>query len=352
MSGVLRSRTRRISADVKPTSAVVDRAAPRSEPEPESELEIYSKEVLAELTKDGLPPTPNNFSLYFDRLLEDKSQNTRNQIVSILELEESNDDENSIILEQSLKQGFVSIKNILGVTATLYKNMSLMTKILDKRKEELQACNDLQESRSVATSLESDILKLNVILKKQSASMKEMYEDTAKIIKNVENETIFDNQYGVYNKRYLLGKVEQEIELIRKFKHKSSLIMIELSKELKQSVNNDKAVMLMTKTVARLLLKTSRRSDTVAHYGGGLFAMLLKHTDIESAKKASERLCDLVSNSNFFLADREIQLKISIGITDITEKYSVEETIVSAMDAIEKAYEDSKLDYAVLLRDN
>jgi diguanylate cyclase (GGDEF)-like protein len=128
--------------------------------------------------------------------------------------------------------------------------------------------------------------------------------------------------------------------------------MIELSKDLKQSVNNEKAIILMTKTVARLLLKTSRRSDTVAHYGSGLFAMLLKHTDIESAKKASERLCDLVSNSNFFLADREIQLKISIGITDITEKYSVEETVVSAMDAIEKAYENPKLDYAVLLRDN
>ncbi len=351
MSGALRSRTRRTTGDATPTSAVVDRAVTKSEAEPESELEIYSKEVLVELMKDGLPPTPNNFSLYFDRLLEDKSQNTRNHIVSILELEESNDDENGIMLEQSLKQGFTSIKNVLGVTATLYKNMSLMIKILDKRKEELQACTDLQESRSVAASLESDILKLNAILKKQSGSMKEMYEDTAKIIKNVENETIFDNQYGVYNKRYLLGKVEQEIELIRKFKHKSTLIMIELSKELKQSVNNEKAIMLMTKTVARLLLKTSRRSDTVAHYGSGLFAMLLKHTDIESAKKASERLCDLVSNSNFFLADREIQLKISIGITDVTENHSVEEIVVSSMDAIEKAYENPKLDYAVLLRD-
>ncbi len=94
--------------------------------------------------------------------------------------------------------------------------------------------------------------------------------------------------------------------------------MIELSRELTTSVNNEKAIVLMTRTIARLLLKTSRRSDIVAHYGNGVFAMLLKHTDIESAKKASERLCDLVSNSNFFLADREIQLKISIGITDIT----------------------------------
>ena len=180
--------------------------------------------------------------------------------------------------------------------------------------------------------------------------MKTMYDDTAQIVKNVENETIFDNQYGVFNKRNLLTKIEQEIELIGKFKHKSSLIMIELDRTLKESVGNDKAVMLMTKTIARLLLKTSRRSDTVAHYGGGTFAMLLKHTDIESAKKASERLCDLVSSSNFFLGDREIQLKISIGVTDITESHSVEEIVVSSIDGIEKAYENPKIDFAVLLR--
>lgn len=355
MAGALRSRTRRNVSDEETSTAVTQSSSSSSSvrhanTDPEGDLETYAKEVLATLIKDGLPPTPNNFSLYFDRLLEGKSQNTSQQIISILELEESNVDENSIILEQNLKQGFTSVKNILGVTANLYKNMALMTKILDKRKEELQGNIGPSETKSVAASLESDIIKLNSILKKQSSSMKTMYDETAKIVKNVENETIFDNQYGVFNKRNLLTKLEQEIELIHKFKHKSSLIMIELSRVLRQSVANEKAIMLMTKTIARLLLKTSRRSDTVAHYGGGTFAMLLKHTDIESAKKASERLCDLVSNSNFFLADREIQLKISIGITDVTENSSVEDIIVSSMDGIEKAYADTNIDYAVVLR--
>jgi diguanylate cyclase (GGDEF)-like protein len=224
-----------------------------------------------------------------------------------------------------------------------------MTKILEKRKQELESSGE-RDAMSVAESLEGDINKLNSIVKKQSVNLKTMYDDTAKIIKNVENETIFDNQFGVYNKRNLMTKIEQEIGLVEKFKHKSSLIMIELSRELKDSVKNEKAIMLMTKTIARLLLKTSRRSDTVAHYGDGVFAMLLKHTDIESAKKASERLADLVSNSNFFLADREIQLKISIGITDITEDSSVEEIIVSAISGIKKAYQNTKIDFAVLLR--
>jgi diguanylate cyclase (GGDEF)-like protein len=347
MAGTLRSRARRNISKIKeePVVATLEMDVPTSD------LEIYSKEVLSDLISDNLPPTPNNFSLYFDRLLEDKSENLRKQILSILELEESNDDENTILLEQSLKKGFTSVKSILTVTANLYKNMSLMTKILDKRKSELEDNKDILAAVGVANSLASDVSKLNSILKKQSSHMKVLYDDTANIVKSIENETIFDNRYGVYNKRYLMTKIEQEIGLITEFKHKSSLIMIELSRELYDSVNNEKAITLMTRTIARLLLKTSRRSDTVAHYGNGVFGMLLKHTDINSAIKASERLCELVSNSNFFLADREIQLKISIGITEISNLCSVEEIVVSAMDGIEKAYGNKNLDYAVSLKE-
>jgi len=348
MAGTLRNRNRRNSSvtdssilSPETTSNALDLD------NPSGDIEIYSKEVLHALIDDNLPPTPNNFSLYFDRLLEDKSENLRKQIVSLLELEESNDAETTIELEHSLKKGFSSIKNILGTTASLYKNMTLMTKILDKRRKELLESSETEETVNIAAALDSDISKLNAIVKKQSTQMKSLYDETAVIIKNVENETIFDNKYGVYNKRYLMTKIDQEIGLIKEFNHKSSLIMIELSRDLKHSIPNEKAILLMTRTIARLLLKTSRRSDTVAHYGNGVFAMLLKHTDIESAKKASERLCYLVSNSNFFLSDREIQLKISIGITNIDANFSVEETVVAVISGVDKAYENKDVDYVV-----
>ncbi|MDF1875360.1 GGDEF domain-containing protein [Sulfurimonas sp. SAG-AH-194-I05] len=352
MAGTLRSRNRRTisedSMDSMPPSSHSTSSAhgdPLDMDNPSSDLEIYSKEVLASLINDNLPPTPNNFSLYFDRLLENKDEALRKQIVSMLELEESNDAESTIELEHSLKQGFASIKSILGTTANLYKNMSLMTKILDKRRKELDI--NTSSTATIASALNNDISKLTAVVKKQSSHMKTLYDETASIVKNVENETIFDNKFGVYNKRYLLSKVEKEVKLVQEFKHNSSLIMIELSRDLKASISNEKALMLMTRTIARLLLKTSRRSDTVAHYGNGIFSMLLKHTDIESAKKASDRLCYLVSNSNFFLADREIQLQISIGITDIDPDYSVDEILVCAMNGIDKAYESTDTDYAV-----
>lgn len=340
-------RRRRSIADVSeetPGSTTISTSALS---EPTSDLEVFSKEVLMALVSDNLPPTPNNFALYFDRILEDKSDSLRKQINAIMEFDDDADDEKTIVLEKNLKEGFASVKNILGVTANLYKNMALMTKILDKRKIELSANPDAQIANSIIGMLEKDVSKLNDILKKQIGQMRTMYDETADIIKSVEKETIFDNHFGIYNKRYLLSKLDQERNLIMEFKHKSSLIMIELSKELEETVNNEKALGLMTRTIARLLMKTSRRSDIVAHYGNGVFSMVLKHTDPKSAQKASERLIELVSTSNFFLAEKEVQLRISIGIADINPAHSTDEIIVCALDAMERAYGNEKLDYAI-----
>jgi diguanylate cyclase (GGDEF)-like protein len=315
--------------------------------EPASDLEVYAKEVLGALINDNLPPTPNNFSLYFDRILEDKSEALRKQITDVLELEEDNDDEQTISLEKNLKQGFSSIKNVLQVSANLYKNMTLMTKILEKRKHELEDYPEQESTVKVIDSLQNDVNKLNDILKKQNEQMKTHYESTANIVKSVESNTIFDNQFGVYNKRYLLNKLDQERNLIKEFKHKSSLIFITLSNKLKDEISNEKAVILMTRTIARLLLKTSRRSDLVAHYGNGVFAMMLKHTDIASAEKAGARLCDLVASSNFFLAEQEITLRISVGIKNINPDESTEAIIVAALDAMNEANDNPARDYVV-----
>ncbi|MFZ2890124.1 GGDEF domain-containing protein [Sulfuricurvum sp.] len=315
--------------------------------DPTSDLEIFAKEVLTALISDNLPPTPNNFALYFDRILDEKSESLRRQIGSVLEFEEDDQSEKSIELEKILKQGFSSVKSILQLSATLYKNISLMDKILEKRQEEIKIIPSLVGASNLLSSLESDVAKLSSILKKQVSHMKTIYEETATIVKQVEHETIFDNQFGVYNKRYLITKLEQERNLIDEFKHKSSLITVRLSKETANTIQSEKAQMLMVRTVARLLLKTSRRSDIVAHYGDGIFVMLLKHTDIESAKRASERLYDLVASSNFFLAEKEVQLRIAIGVSEFKASVGVEQTLICTLNAMNAADNESALRYMV-----
>jgi PleD family two-component response regulator len=85
----------------------------------------------------------------------------------------------------------------------------------------------------------------------------------------------------------------------------------------------------------------------VAHYGEGVFAMVLKHTDIDSAKRASERLFDLVSCSNFFIAEQEIQLRIAIGVAEINASEGIEQILVGTLNAMEAADNDPKLRFMV-----
>ena len=82
MAGSLRSRKRRDIGDAVESAPhdIVGSGTSLNMSEPTSDIEIYAKEVLSALIKDNLPPTPNNFSLYFDRLLEDKSEHLRKQI--------------------------------------------------------------------------------------------------------------------------------------------------------------------------------------------------------------------------------------------------------------------------------
>ncbi len=319
-----------------------DNSTPTAAPlaSPESSLEKLASEAVSALIKDGVPPLPNNFQLYFDRLLEEQPEEVQKEIQSMMELEDNNSDEQQIALEQKIKNAFRSIKQLLQISSNLYKNMTLMSRILSKRQAELAGFKD-SELKTVVKTLQGDVSKLGTILDKQIVGMKNYYQETADIVKEVEQGSIFDQQFGVYNKRYLLSRLEQEASQVAQFKHSSSLMTVTLTNEIRDIVPSEKAVLLMERTVARLLMKTSRRSDIVAHYAQGVFAMLLKHTDLVNAERAANRLIDLVKSTNFFLGEKEVILGVNIGIASIISSRTAEETLLVALDAMKKVSLDT-----------
>jgi diguanylate cyclase len=331
------------SFDAPAMPSVPDMGAPTPMASPEGSLEKLSSQVVSELIRDGVPPIPTNFQLYFDRLLEEQSQEVQEEMHSLMELEDSNNDEQAMALEQKVKSAFRSIKQLLQISSTLYKNMTLMSRILSKRQAELGGFKD-PDLKQVVKALQGDVSKLGTILDKQIRNMKEQYQSTASVVQEIEQGSVFDQQFGVYNKRYLITKLGFEAKQVEQFNHKSSLVTVSLSNEMRDLVPSEKAVLLMEKTVARLLMKTSRRSDIVAHYSQGVFSMLLKHTDLINAERASKRLIDLVSSTNFFLGEKEVVLSVNIGIANIAATRSAEETLLAALEAM-KQISLSKTDY-------
>ena len=302
--------------------------------EPTSELELYVQEIMNEMVRQNVPPTPSNFETYFDKMLESRSPEFRKRILKILELEDTGEHEQQTLMEQHLKDAFNNIRKFMQLINLIYKNIRYLVNILEKRRFELKIATDKASVGSLINLIEKDMKTINEIIKKESAAIKERYEATSELVYEAQELAIYDSRFGVYKKNYFLKKVEQEVKLIKEFHHESIIMMVRVREDLLKKIESQKIRHMILRTVARLLLKTSRRSDLVAVYDDEVFAILMRHTSVQNAKRAAERLKDLVNNANFFIADNEVNLDVNIGIARIDLERTIEMSIVCALDAI------------------
>jgi len=180
-------------------------------------------------------------------------------------------------------------------------------------------------------------------LEQTLSNIKEIYSKNVQTLKEIEKESIFDAVYGLYNNNYFLKELKKEIAQIKKFKHISSLIVVKPTDEILKKIKTEKSKKIISKFIAKILLKTSRRTDVVAHLGNGIFGMLLRHTDRIGAMRTSERLSDIISNSTMFIEDNELEVHIAIGISEILSQKSEIDIVNCAYDKLEEAQKDNVL---------
>ncbi len=301
-----------------------------------SEFEKFSQLVLKNIIDDNVPPTPNNFQIYFEKLLENKPLSFRKKINEYLEIDDVNSNEYRAKMEREIREGFTQVKSIVKIVSTVYKNLSVMRQIVKKRTSELSSSSNQLSVENVLVALNEDLEKLSNLTQKQMGTLKSHYDKTVEILKDVEDEAIFDARYGVYNKKYLLVTMQKELNSVKQYNHKSSVLMVKIKDSVLDKVVNSKEREMLSRNIAKLLLKTSRRSDVVAHFGNGIFTMIMKHTDLNSAQKASERIADLIYATSFFIGEKEFETDIELGIMPIDPNYSIEETLSGALEVLPK----------------
>lgn len=307
----------------------------------------FSREVIAKIEEEGLPLLPSYYELYFETLLQDKPFDFRKEVAEQMSTGDSSSDEKRALLETKLKEGFSSIKDILQNVSVLYKQILSVIETTKKRSQEAKGINNPSAVLNFATTLSSDAEMLANFLSKQASVFKVLYQKSANIVKEVETESVFDARYGIYNKRYLFTQIEHEQSLVKKYGHNSTLLLANLASTVVEDIGSEKGVGLVNKTMAKLFLKTSRRSDVVAYFGQGIFALLLKHTDSKNAVRTAERLYDMMSSTNFFLGDKEIELKICCGIAEIDAAKNADETIEASLTALRTCDERQDAPYVV-----
>ncbi len=134
-------------------------------------------------------------------------------------------------------------------------------------------------------------------------------------------QTIEDSLTGLYMRRYLFIRLEEETQRIKRRGGDLSVIMIDIDhfKLINDSYGHatgDEAL----KQVAEILLQNSRRgADIVCRYGGEEFAVLMPGSKKEDAMIVAERMRIGCAESKILTTGGEIKVTISAGVANLDE---------------------------------
>ena len=236
--------------------------------------------------------------------------------------------------------------NTLRLVSALFSNFQLLQNILKKHEKEIDSVQNANILQNIITLFERELKKIGEISTKQLKDIKTAYDQTTNVIEDITQEIICDSRYNIYNQRFLENKIQKECQNSAIDKHKSSLLLLKITKNLEKKVTSEKNAVLINKTITKILQKTANRSDILAYYGEGIFGILLNHRDKESAKRFANNLSEKVVETNVYLGDEELSLSICSGICEIDEQSKAREILKNTLEALKKA-SNSNLSFVV-----
>ncbi|CAM9102205.1 unnamed protein product [Discosporangium mesarthrocarpum] len=176
---------------------------------------------------------------------------------------------------------------------------------------------------------EIDLETARTIARRASAALA-----TAERYHHAKERAFIDDVTGVYNARYLLATVDNELQRAERYGNPLSVLFLDLDRF---KLVNDRYGHLIgsdtLRTLAKLLRDCVRQVDTLARYGGDEFTILLVDTPHEIALKVAERIRTAVE-AHLFEAGREgtLRLTISIGVATCPNHGETREPLLDAAD--------------------
>lgn len=157
--------------------------------------------------------------------------------------------------------------------------------------------------------------------------------------KNLEHElerlATHDQLTGLYNRRELDRRFQEELERARRYGHTLSLLWLDLDhfKAVNDRFGHLAGDALLTQVSSRLNA-TLRSVDTLARYGGEELVAILPEKSVEEGLATAERLRRLIETSTYTIDGHEYgALTASIGVAGYPDHGSAAADLYSAADA-------------------
>lgn len=135
----------------------------------------------------------------------------------------------------------------------------------------------------------------------------------------------------LYNRRYMLRKIDLERERFKRSTKPFSIIIADIDhfKDINDTYGHDCGDYVL-KELATLMKNLLRKVDFIARWGGEEFLMLLTETDASEALIMAERLRLRIAQHPFNFQSQQLHVTMTFGISEYQDEPSMEEAFKRA----------------------
>lgn len=132
-----------------------------------------------------------------------------------------------------------------------------------------------------------------------------------------------DGLTGIYNKRYLLDRIEAEYSHARRHGGELTMLIFDIDhfKQINDTYGHPAGDSVLIE-LARAVQSTLRTEDVFARYGGEEFVILMRDVDDRGAIVLAERIRHMVEHHPFVHEGTRIPVTISIGVGSLNDDVS------------------------------
>ena len=191
--------------------------------------------------------------------------------------------------------------------------------------ELLYLVGGVHENDVRATALEARVLKLEMANAELRATNKFLSDISAR-----------DPVTGLYNRWYVMEKIDSEINRAVRHGYPMSLLMLDLDHF--EHINDSYGRIAgddILKSVGQMLRDSCRIYDVAGRYGGEQFCIVLPETKVAGTTTVAERIRARLESTALVIGDTDVRLTASIGIAGMDS--FLEDGILSAAALVDRA---------------
>jgi len=162
--------------------------------------------------------------------------------------------------------------------------------------------------------------------------IKLLYDQLKLLNELLEKLSVTDPLTELYNRRYLVNRIQVEIKRSHRLKGALSCLIIDVDgfKPINDKYGHSFGDEVL-KHLAKLLRESVRMTDVVARYGGDEFFILAPDTDEENARAIEKNILRKIEEGSFKIGEVNIHVGISMGISTFYGKEAEEEILDTAL---------------------